>query len=56
MTNDINKVNQCLPVYDGVLVSTDHDKCTETYREASDFPIAVSELEYSGAVLTYILR
>ena len=39
-----------------MLFQTDHDKCTETYREASDFPLAVSELEYSGAVLTYILR
>ena len=39
-----------------MLFQTDHDKWTETNREASDFPLAVSELEYSNVVLTYILR
>ena len=38
-----------------MLFQTDHYKWTETNREASDFPFAVSELEYSGVVLTHIL-
>ena len=55
MQNDQWQVNQHLPLYDRVF-PTDHNKCTETYREASDFSLAVSEPEYSGVVLTYILR